>query len=233
VTLVSEAEAELYRRFRPGEAAHAISNGVDLDAFRPDPSGFKQGCVFVGALDYRPNVDGACWFCRAVWPEIRRRHPQATLSLVGRRPAPAVRRLGREPGVVVVGQVPDIRPHLAVAAVAVVPLRIARGVQNKVLESLAMGKAIVASPQALEGLRVEHGVHVLAASTPREWADAVSRLLDDEPLRRHLGSAGRQHVEEHHRWEVRLEPFGTLLGLPPASSLAVHEPAMTAAEGLR
>jgi sugar transferase (PEP-CTERM/EpsH1 system associated) len=220
VTVVSEAEAALYRGFQPTDRVHAITNGVDLETFRPVPGTVERGVVFVGALDYRPNVDGACWFCQEVWPAIRRRDPEATLSLVGRRPTDAVRRLGREPGVEVVGQVPDVRPYLAGAAVAVVPLRIARGVQNKVLEALAMGKAVVASPPALEGLRAVPGVHALSASTPAEWAGQVSRLLDDEHLRRQFGSAGRRYVEEHHRWETCLEPFGKLLGLPRVSAPA-------------
>jgi glycosyltransferase involved in cell wall biosynthesis len=109
-------------------------------------------------------------------------------------------------------------------------LRIARGVQNKVLEAMAMGKAVVASPQALAGLRAEPGVHALAASTPSEWIDAVSRLLNDEPLRRQLGSAGRRYVETHHRWETCLEPLGTLLGLPRHSDSAVQEAAVTFGE---
>jgi polysaccharide biosynthesis protein PslH len=113
-----------------------------------------------------------------------------------------------------VGQVPDVRPHLARAAVAVVPLRIARGVQNKVLESLAMGKPTVASPAALGGVGAEPGTHLLRASTPAEWADAVLRLFDDRDLGRRLGAAGRGYVEEHHRWDRCLGPFGTLLGLP-------------------
>jgi sugar transferase (PEP-CTERM/EpsH1 system associated) len=214
VTVVSEAEAELYRGFCPGETIQAISNGVDLDAFRPAHSIDEQGCIFVGALDYRPNVDGACWFCQEVWPEVRRRHPQATVSLVGRHPAPAVRRLGRLPGVEVIGTVPDVRPYLASAAVAVVPLRIARGIQNKILEAMAMGKAVVASPEALTGLRAELDVDAMAASTPSEWIEAVSRLLDDEILRRRLGAAGRRYIENHHHWDACLEPFATLLGMP-------------------
>jgi sugar transferase (PEP-CTERM/EpsH1 system associated) len=233
VTLVSEAEAELYHRSCPGASAHAISNGVDLDAFRPGPGPLagEQGCVFVGALDYRPNVDGAIWFSREVWPEIRRHHPRATLALVGRRPTPAVRRLAEQPGIEVVGQVPDVRPYVAKAAVALAPLRIARGIQNKVLEALAMGKAVVASPQALVGLRAQPGVHALAASTPREWADAVSRLLENESLRQQLGSAGRRYVEDHHRWDTCLEPFATLLGLPTELASAHHDSAI-AGEGL-
>src|SRR5262249_47011580 len=134
VTLVSEAEADLYRSFCTPGRVETVANGVDLDYFQPQECAAPKGCVFVGALDYRPNVEAARWFCRGVWPQLRRREPGLTLALVGRRPAPAVEALAEVPGVEVVGQVPDVRPYVARAAVAVVPLRIARGVQNKVLE---------------------------------------------------------------------------------------------------
>jgi polysaccharide biosynthesis protein PslH len=218
VTLVSAAEADLFRRFCPDGQVHAVANGVDLDYFRsPDGSAAPEesACAFVGALDYKPNVDGADWFCREVWPTIQKYRAGAKLYLVGRKPAPAVQRLASLPGVELVGQVPDVRPWLVRSAVAVVPLRIARGVQNKVLEALAMGKAVVASPQALAGVRTEPGVHLLSAGSPAEWAEAVGRLLDDVDLRRRLGSAGRAFVEEHHRWERCLDPLGRLLGLSP------------------
>jgi sugar transferase (PEP-CTERM/EpsH1 system associated) len=213
VTLVSEAEAQLYRGFcLPGDV-RAVPNGVDLDYFRPGAAAAEPSCVFVGALDYRPNVDGAVWFCSEVWPEIVRRQPQARLYLVGRRPAPAVLRLAGAPGVEVVGQVPDVRPYLARAAVTVVPLRIARGIQNKVLEALAMGRAVVASPQALEGLAVQPGVHVWQASTPAEWVRAIRALWADTDRQLALARAGRRHIEENHRWVSCLEPFATLLGV--------------------
>jgi sugar transferase (PEP-CTERM/EpsH1 system associated) len=220
LTFVTGAEADLYRRFRPRGPVYAVPNGVDLDYFRPAPGGEEAGCVFVGALDYRPNVDGACWFCRQVWPGVVAHRPGTRVALVGRRPALAVRRLGRLEGVDVVGQVPDVRPYLADAAVAIAPLRIARGVQNKVLEALAMGKAVVASPQALEGLDVEPGVHLLVASTAAEWAGAVDRLLGTPDVRRRLGSAGRRFVEEHHDWDECLRPFAGLCALTPAAGAA-------------
>jgi sugar transferase (PEP-CTERM/EpsH1 system associated) len=213
VTVVSDAEADLFRGFCPDGPVHVVTNGVDLDYFRPRPGPVEPACVFLGALDYRPNVDGVCWFCDEVWPALREQRPGIKLYLVGRRPAPAVCRLAERPGVEVVGQVPDVRPYLARAAVAVVPLRIARGVQNKVLEALAMGKATVISPPCRAGLRVEPGSDLLVASSPAEWTDAVRRLLDDAGLRERLGAAGRRRVEEQNCWERCLEPLGGLLGL--------------------
>jgi sugar transferase (PEP-CTERM/EpsH1 system associated) len=224
VTLVSEAEADLYRAFCERGAVHAVSNGVDLEYFRPQPrQAVEPACVFVGALDYRPNVDAACWFCEEVWPEVRRQRPGAEVWLVGRKPAPAVQRLTEVPGVRVVGQVPDVRPYVARAALAVVPLRIARGLQNKVLEALAMGKPVVASPQALAGLKPRTDAPALTARSPQEWVARVVRLLDDENLRRELGARGRAYVEEHHRWDTCLTPFESLPGFagPGPAALAV------------
>ena len=217
VTLVSEAEAALYRESCgvSDGPVHAIRNGVDLDYYHADSqttSKTTSGCVFVGALDYRPNVDGAVWFCREAWPEIRRRVPDATLTLVGRRPVPAVQRLAECPGVELAGQVPDVRPFLARAAVAVVPLRLARGVQNKVLEAMAMRKAVISSPQAVAGIRAEPGRDLLIASSPQEWAETVCLLLGDPARCEKLGESGRSYVEANHRWESCLNPFGPLFG---------------------
>lgn len=213
VTLVSEPEAELYRQFCSPGRVEAVRNGVDLDYFRPREEVEEPACVFVGALDYRPNVDAAGWFCEQVWPRIRQLRAEAKLWLVGRRPTAAVRRLAAVPGVEVIGQVPDVRPYVARAAVVVVPLRLARGLQNKVLEALAMSKAVVASPPALAALDIEAGVQALRASTADEWTEAVARLLKEESLRRQLGQAGRHYVEAQHDWDRCLEPFSDLLGL--------------------
>src|SRR5262249_62021228 len=120
--VVSDAEAAIYRGFCPDGPIHVVTNGVDLDYFRPQPGPVEQACVFVGALDYRPNVDGVCWFCDEVWPDLWRRRPGVKFYLVGRRPAPAVCRLAELPGVELVGQVADVRPSVARAAGAVVPL---------------------------------------------------------------------------------------------------------------
>jgi polysaccharide biosynthesis protein PslH len=228
ITLVSSCEAALYRSFCATDLVHAIPNGVDLDYFHPCSDSSlveRQNCVFVGALDYRANLDGVNWFCSEVWPDVRRRRPDARFTLVGSNPSPLARRLAERPGICLAENVPDVRPYLADAALVVVPLRIARGIQNKVLEALAMGKAVIATPQALEGIGVESGVHVRAARTPAEWTEAIVSLLDDRPARDCLGGAGRKYVETHHCWDRQLRSLAELLRLPAPSPQAVNLPA--------
>jgi len=220
-TVVSDAEAEIYRQFAGHGRIEVVTNGVDLDYFHPLPEPNQAGCVFLGALDYRPNVDGVTWFCNEVWPLVLRSRPDATIHLVGRRPVPAVQRLAELPGVELVGQVPDVRPHLAKAAVAVVPLRIARGIQNKILEAMAMGKATVISPACLKGLSANPGQDLLVAATPQEWAESLVLLLNDAPLRSRLGAAARGYVTENHRWDRCLAPLDSLLGLEPTAAPAL------------
>jgi sugar transferase (PEP-CTERM/EpsH1 system associated) len=214
LTLVSQAEADLYRRCCGDGPVQAVSNGVDLDYFAgsaPRPSASR---VFVGALDYWPNVEGVCWFCKEVWPIIQRARPDACLELVGRQPVAAVKRLGDIAGVRVVGQVPDIRPFLTDAALVIAPLRIARGIQNKVLEAMAMARPTVASPQSLEGLNVVPGRHVICAGEREEWVSAIIDLLADPGARHQLGQAGRRFVEQHHSWDSCLAPLESILRLP-------------------
>ncbi|HTU89276.1 MAG TPA: TIGR03087 family PEP-CTERM/XrtA system glycosyltransferase [Gemmataceae bacterium] len=217
VTLVSEAEAAIYRRFCSSGHVRAVVNGVDLHYFQPRQATVEPACVFVGALDYRPNVDAVCWFVKTVWPSVHRRIPGSKLWLVGRRPAAAVRELACHPGIEVVGPVADVRPWMARAAAVIAPLRIARGLQNKVLEAMAMGKAVIASPPALAALRVRPGKHCLRAASAAAWIKGVTRLIRNDRLRGCLGSAGRRYVEEHHHWDRCLEPMGELLGLPERS----------------
>jgi polysaccharide biosynthesis protein PslH len=216
VTLVSSCEVDLYKSFCPTESVHTIGNGVNLDYFRPSEdaeSASSCDCVFVGALDYRANIDGIRWFCDEIWPEVRRREPRATFTIVGSRPSPAVHRLAAQPGVRLACNVPDVRPYLAKAAVVVVPLRVARGIQNKVLEALAMGKAVIASPEALEGISIEPGIHASQAGNAAEWIESTLGLFADGAARLRLGQAGRAFVEANHCWSRQLEPLAGLLGL--------------------
>ena len=237
ILLVSEAEAALYRRFCPNDRTHVVPNGVDLDYFQPAsdgphpwkplPAADRTNLVFVGALDYHANVDGVCWFVRAIWPQVRQALPQLTLGLVGRKPVPAVQKLAQVDGVRVFADVPDVRPHLAAADLAIAPLRIARGVQNKVLEALAMAKPVIASPQASEGLAAASIGALVVAHSPAEWAAQVGRWIADPAERAARGRAGRDFVLAEHAWPVALARLVPLLRLPePAAAQAPpqHEP---------
>jgi sugar transferase (PEP-CTERM/EpsH1 system associated) len=224
-SVVSPAEAKVYDSFTHVGAATVATNGVDLDFFAPVACEEQQALAFVGALDYLPNEDAAMWFVREVWPAIRAKFPSAEFRIIGRNPTPSVRALATVHGVNLVGQVPDVRPFVASAGIVVVPLRLARGVQNKVLEALAMGKALVATPPALAALRTVPGVHLISASTPQEWVDSVCDLLADPRKRRELGIQARQYVEQNHHWERCLQPLldaifqsPTTTAIPPASS---------------
>jgi sugar transferase (PEP-CTERM/EpsH1 system associated) len=185
-----------------------ITNGVDLEndhgsGGMTNPS--SPRLVFVGAMDYYANIDGVRWFVEEVLPLIREREPRAEFFIVGGNPARKVRKLGEREGVAVTGFVEDVRPYLKDATVCVVPLRIARGVQNKVLEAMAAGKAIVATPEAAAGLGVEDGEHLLLAQTPRGFAEAVVSAVRDEALRNHLAARSRRFVEARHDWASLLD----------------------------
>ncbi len=226
-TLVSSAEARIFDAIAGDGAATVATNGVDLEYFRPTSEPTRPIAAFVGALDYLPNIDAAEWFANQVWPAIHAKRPDAEFHLIGRNPAPRVRRLAAIPGVSLVGGVPDVRPHLAAAAVAVVPMRLSRGLQNKVLEALAMGKATIAAPPALAALDVEPGRHLVRAESAEEWTRETLDLLDDPARRERLGREGRAFVEANHDWERCLEPLVERIesAIAPAAPRRVEVPA--------
>ena len=190
----------------------AVANGVDADYFRPPCSaaGVVPSLVFVGTMDYRPNVEAVCWFAANVWPALRRGMPDLRFRIVGRDPARQVRRLARLPGITVVGPVPDVRPYLSSARVAVAPLQMARGVQNKVLEAMAMARPVVASPAALEGLDVSGCPGVLRADGPAQWLSVLRELLPDGRRCGRLGQDARDLVLRRHAWRACMEPLVVL-----------------------
>jgi sugar transferase (PEP-CTERM/EpsH1 system associated) len=216
---VSEAEADLFRQL-PGVAAehvHAIGNGVDLDYFNgsrsyanPYPPGGPV-LVFTGMMDYRANVDAVRWFADAVLPLIRQRHPDVRFAIVGAKPDDTVKRLAERPGVIVTGRVEDVRPYVAHAAVAVAPLRVARGIQNKVLEAMAMARPVVASAEAFEGIDAEPGADLEVAGDAGHFAETVCRLLDDPAKAEDLGARGRQCMTGRYTWESRLAPLDRIV----------------------
>ncbi len=207
VLLASEAEVAALGMSDP--KLRAVANGVDTEYFTP-PEAEADGppsLVFTGSMDYRPNVEAVTWFAKEAWPALREAVPELRFVIVGRDPAPAVRRLAETLGITVTGSVPDVRPYLASATAVVAPLGIARGVQNKVLEAMAMGRAVVASSGALEGLDVAVGEEALRADTPPEWRVAITGLLDDAARRRALGAAARGRVESDSSWPARMAPL--------------------------
>ncbi len=200
---VSEADAAALRYLVPYARIVVVPNGVDTRTFRPvstedeDPS----LVVFTGKMDYRPNVDAVLWFVGEVWPRITTARPATQFVIVGRDPAPAVRALGEVPGVSVTGKVVDVRPWLARAGVVVAPLMVGGGTRLKVLEAMAMSKAVVATRLAIEGLSVDPGVELEVADAPRDMAATIVGLLDDPARRALLGAAARRRVEFQYRWE--------------------------------
>jgi glycosyltransferase involved in cell wall biosynthesis len=143
-------------------------------------------------------------FCEAILPLVQQEVPRASFLIVGLNPAPAVLKLARRPGVTVTGAVPDVRPYYRKAAVAVAPLRIARGVQNKVLQAMAMAVPVVATSRACQGIAAEPGVHLAVEDDPRAFARRVVALLQEPAARAALASRGRAFVEAHHSWEATL-----------------------------
>ena len=209
VLLVSEAEKRALGFSSP--KVIALGNGVDIEYFNPvDRPAGPPSLAFTGTMDYRPNVDGVCWFVREVWPRLRQIVPELTFTIVGRDPTRAVRQLEQVAGVRVTGAVPDVRPYIAAATAAIAPLPMARGIQNKILEAMAMGKAIVGSPAAIEGLDVVIGKDLLQADSPDEWVRLVRTLLADGDLRQGLQRSARVCVESKYSWSARMAPLVSL-----------------------
>jgi sugar transferase (PEP-CTERM/EpsH1 system associated) len=202
-----------------------VSNGVDLEYFSPQhrfDAPFDRGgadLVFTGRMDYRPNIDAVQWFARDMLPNLRRLIPAARLWIVGAAPAKDVRVLASLPGIDVTGRVPDTRPWLAAADVVVAPLRIARGIQNKLLEAMAMARPIVATPEAFEGVQAVPGRDILLASGVEDTVQKIVEVLD----RRHgtMGAAARRAVENAHQWSVTLRPLDLLFDVSLAPSQPV------------
>ena len=206
--LVSEPECSRFLQLVPEIAGrlHAVEQGVDLDFFSPrhifaNPySGSAPQLVFVGNMDYWPNADAAIWFAREVLPILRRRNPAPEFNVLGANPGTEVLALARLPGVRVTGRVDDVRPYVAHAAASVTPLRIARGIQNKILEAMALGRPVVTTPQGHEGVRARAGHDLLVGDGAAGLAAAVAEVLDG----RHpaMGQAARAAMEAGYAWSA-------------------------------
>ncbi|MBY8827085.1 TIGR03087 family PEP-CTERM/XrtA system glycosyltransferase [Hephaestia mangrovi] len=211
---VSAAEAALFRAHGGGDAL-AIGNGIDTAFFDPAADFARVEhpqplIVFTGQMDYRPNVDAVDRFARRILPLVRDTVPDARFAIVGRKPDPRVKALGGLPGISVTGEVADVRGWLAAASVVVAPLQLARGVQNKVLEAMAMARPVVASAAAAEG--IDHDGAIRVATDAPSLAAEVVRLIDDRAAAAALGAAARARVIDHYGWDARLAALDPVMG---------------------
>ena len=208
---VTPQETQMFQDRAAESAARVepLGNGVDAEYFTPDParaSPYAQGeqpLVFTGAMDYWPNVDAVVWFCAEVLPALRQRWPRLRFVIVGRNPTPAVQALASE-SVSVTGTVPDVRPYLQHAALVVAPLRIARGIQNKILEAMAMGKAVVATSECAQAIGARDGIEMFPAADAAAFVDQVDALLRAPQRAAVAGVAARDKVLRSFSWEAHL-----------------------------
>ena len=217
VLAVSNADRQTFARLYPGalqRPAHVVPTGVDTAFFAPVPAEStvrRAHLVFTGSMDWLPNEDGMLYFVRDILPRIRQVEPETTLSIIGRAPTPAVKRLADQPGIEVTGRVDDVRPHIASGSVYVVPLRIGGGTRLKIFEAMAMGKAVVSTTVGAEGLPVTHGQDVLIADEPARFAQAVVHMIRDVDDRRRLERAARQLVVDKYDWSAVAADFEAAL----------------------
>ncbi len=218
---VTENEAALFCEQAPEcrVRVEAMCNGVDADYFSPDesrPSPYRADelpIVFTGAMDYLPNIDAVIWFKGEVLPQILARWPKARFYIVGRSPSAEVLALASGQ-VVVTGTVPDVRPYLQHAAAVVAPLRIARGIQNKILEAMAMARPVIASAECAAAVDAEKGTELLTAVSPEEYIAELSRVLDAPETASSIGQAARRRVVERYSWDAHLEAIDRYLPSP-------------------
>ena len=229
---VTEEEAQRFRHSAPESAGSVtvIRNGVDAEYFSPAhafPSPFAQGeraIVFTGAMDYWPNVDAVVWFAREVLPAIRREQPSARFYVVGMNPDASVRALSSDAAVTVTGRVPDVRPYLRHAAAVIAPLRVARGIQNKVLEAMAMAKPVVASAACTSALSVRPGTDLAVASDAHGFAAATLWAMQP-PHAQRLAQHARERIVRDYAWLRSLRQLEELLEVTqvpaPVAAIAV------------
>jgi len=211
IVACSEADARAMRRLVSTLQPIIVPNGVDTHICRPGavpPAALHgQALVFTGKMDFRPNVDAMLWFCSHVLPIIREQCPEAHLYVVGKNPHPRLAHLTEMTGVTLTGFVEDVRPYIAAAAVYVAPLLTGGGTRLKILEAMAMGKAIVSTTLGCEGIAATSGRQIVLADSPAEFAQQVLELLRAQPKREDLGRAARAFVERHFDWTTVAAPL--------------------------
>jgi sugar transferase (PEP-CTERM/EpsH1 system associated) len=211
VAVTAAEDRRALKRLSPEVEVAVIPNGVDLEYFRPRPAVREPATlVFSGKMSYHANVTAALFLARQVFPLVRAAHPEARLRILGSSPPPEVRALASDPSISVTGYVDDLRELLGRSSIAVCSVRVKVGMQNKILEAMAMELPVVSTRLGVEGLLARPEQDILVGDSPTELAGQISRLLDDADLRRNLGLAGRRYVETQHRWGVSAARFEDL-----------------------
>lgn len=212
-TCTTRAELETLTSYEAASRTDWFPNGVDSEFFQPtDKSWDPDTICFVGRMDYYPNQQAMLAFCQNVMPILRSRRPGVRLVIVGAEPSSEIVRLGDAPDIQVTGTVPDVRDHVRGAALTIAPLEIARGTQNKILESMAMGVPVVCSSLAARGVDAEPGRHLLTADEPGEYVEAIVRLLESSDERERFAAAARERVLANHSWRSSMQKLDGIVG---------------------
>lgn len=210
--LCTPLEQRVFDEQIPGATSTVLRNGVDLEAFHPAPEKREEGqLVFTGVMNYYPNVDGCVWFAKEILPAVRERFPEARFTIIGSHPSPSILALSRVKGIEVTGFVDSVTDRVQRGAVAVAPLRVARGIQNKVLEAMACGLPVVGSTLATQGVEGQAGRDFLVADDATAFADAVCSLLQQPERAQSLGAQARAFVEEHYNWNLVFKHLDTII----------------------
>jgi glycosyltransferase involved in cell wall biosynthesis len=202
VWVVTDADRRAMRWVMGTDRLDVVPNGVDAEYFAPrDRPEIERSCAFWGRLDFGPNVQALQWFCRRVWPTVQNVASDARLNIYGFQPTEVVRQLARSEGIELIPDLPDLRDEIARQQLVVLPFVSGGGIKNKLLEAAAMGKAIVCSPRACGGLRLDAAAPIRVARSAAEWVRALTALWSDARTRSALGAAARQWVVERHTWQ--------------------------------
>lgn len=219
-SLTTLGELEEFKTLGVAVPCSVIPNGVDTQYFqvqhRQDSS--APVIAFLGRMDYFPNIDGVLYFAKSILPLIRQHVPEVEFRVVGSDPSSEIRQLASDPRIVVTGHVKDVRPFMEEATVSIAPLRLARGTQNKILESMAMGVPVVSTVQAAKGIQAVPGTHLLVGADPQSFAQQVVTLLQQPSLRRDISCHAQEHLPLAHNWQSSMRILDEVLGATVAPS---------------
>jgi glycosyltransferase involved in cell wall biosynthesis len=216
VVAVSQGDAETMRREFGVDRVDWAPTGVDTNFFAPPPAPPEPvaDLVFLGSMDWMPNIDGVAWFADEILPKIRARRPQTTVAIVGRSPGAVIQSFGRDlPNFTVTGTVPDVRPYLWGSKVSIVPLRVGGGTRLKIYESMAAGVAVASTTIGAEGLEIDPPANIRIGDTPETFAQACLDLLEDNDARRRVAAAGLELVRSRFSWDKVVDRFEQAAGM--------------------